>query len=209
MRKPQDCCPNCYSTRLQCLCDSIPRVELKTRVCLIIHHRELSRSSNTGLLALRALANCDLRVRGETGAPLDLSDVLTPTYRTLFLFPAPNAMELDRELVVQDSRPVQLIVPDGTWRQASKVYARHSELRSVPRVKIGAARRPGFTLRRQHRPEGMATLQAIAHALGVIEGEHIKAQLLRLYRVKLARSLEGRGLRLDSSGLVSPPDATV
>ena len=144
MRKPQDCCPNCYSTRLQCLCDSIPRIEVKTRICLIIHHRELSRSSNTGLLALRALLNSAVRVRGEPAAPLDLSDLVTPTYRTLFLFPAPDAIELDRELVLQDSRPIQVIVPDGTWRQASKVYARQDELRTVTRVKIGAAQRPAL-----------------------------------------------------------------
>ena len=209
MRKPQDCCPNCYSTRLQCLCDSIPRIDVKTRVCLNIHHREQSRSSNTGMLALRALINSDLRVRGKSAAPLDLSDLLTSTYRPLFLFPAPEALELDREFLAQDPRPVQLIVPDGTWRQASKVYARQRDLHSVPRVKIGAPQRPGFTLRRQHRPEGMATLQALAHALGVIEGDHVKAQLLQLYRTKLARSLAGRGLIVESSVVVSLPDAAM
>jgi hypothetical protein len=40
----------------------------------------------------------------------------------------------------------------------------------------------------------MATLQAIAHGLGVIEGESVKAQLMKLYRVKLERALVGRGV---------------
>jgi hypothetical protein len=55
----------------------------------------------------------------------------------------------------------------------------------------------------------MATLQAIAHALGVIEGDHVKAQLLQLYRTKLARSLAGRGLIVASSVVASLPDAAV
>ncbi len=51
-----------------------------------------------------------------------------------------------------------------------------------------------FHLRAQHRREGMATLQAIAHALGVIEGDLVKAQLMKLYHAKLEQTLIGRGL---------------
>jgi DTW domain-containing protein YfiP len=172
----------------------MPRIEIATKISLVIHHRELSRSSNTGLLALRALTNSELRVRGEERSAMDLNDLLTPHYRALFLFPAKNALELDRELIAQDSRPIQLIVPDGTWRQASKVYDRQPELKPVQRVKISSPQKAPFALRRQHRPEGMATLQAIAQALGVIEGDHIRDQLLKLYFTKLERALLGRGL---------------
>jgi hypothetical protein len=40
----------------------------------------------------------------------------------------------------------------------------------------------------------MATLQAIACALGVIEGDLVKAQLMKLYHAKLEQTLIGRGL---------------
>ncbi|MBI2209610.1 MAG: DTW domain-containing protein, partial [Deltaproteobacteria bacterium] len=53
-------------TRPLCICGSIPRLDLSTRVCLIVHVNELKRSSNTGRLALRALVNSEMRVRGET-----------------------------------------------------------------------------------------------------------------------------------------------
>ena len=138
--------------------------------------------------------NSELRVRGETKETLDLSDILTPRYRTFLFYPSPDAVELDRELVAQDSRPIQLIVPDGSWRQAGKVRYRHPELKDVPRVKIGAPNLATYQLRAQHRPEGMATLQAIANALGVIEGDVVKAQLMKLYRTKVERALIGRGL---------------
>ncbi len=182
-----------------CICDSIPRVDLQTKVCLIVHVNELKRSSNTGRLALRALVNSEMRVRGKTREPLDLSDLLTHRYRTFLFYPSADAVELDNELVAQDRMPIQLIVPDGTWRQASKVHSRHHELKDVPRVKISTPNLSKFHLRAQHRPEGMATLQAIAHALGVIEGDLVKAQLMKLYDAKLERTLIGRGL-LSRSG---------
>jgi DTW domain-containing protein YfiP len=66
-------------------------------------------------------------------------------------------------------------------------------------VKISAPNLSKFHLRAQHRPEGMATLQAIAHGLGVIEGDFVKAQLMKLYHAKLERTLLGRGV-LTGSG---------
>jgi DTW domain-containing protein YfiP len=143
--------------------------------------------------------NSEMRVRGETREPLDLSDLLTHRYRTFLFYPSVDAVELDNELVAQDRTPIQLIVPDGTWRQASKVQSRHHELKDVPRVKISTPDPSKFHLRAQHRPEGMATLQAIAHGLGVIEGDLVKAQLMKLYQAKLERTLLGRG-RLSGSG---------
>jgi hypothetical protein len=50
-------------------------------------------------------------------------------------------------------------------------------------------------MRAQHRPEAMATLQAVAHALGVIEGAAVEAELLKLYDAKIERTLMARGSR--------------
>lgn len=167
---------------------------MSTRVCLVIHHRELSRSSNTGLVALRALVNSEMRIRGEARETLNLKDLLVAPYRTFLFYPSGDAAELTKSLVLQERTPIQLIVPDGTWRQARKVHYRHHELKDVPRVKISTPNDSTFQLRAQSRPEGMATLQAIARALGVIEGELVEAQLMKLYRAKIERTLMGRGI---------------
>ena len=93
------------------MCAALPRLDLRTKIALVIHHRELTRSSNTGLLALRALVNSELRIRGESRETLDLEDLLSPRYRSLLFYPSSDAVELDREFVAQDPRPIQLIVP--------------------------------------------------------------------------------------------------
>jgi DTW domain-containing protein YfiP len=187
-------CPICGASPTLCLCDAVPRIALKTKIVLIIHHRELSRNSNTGLLALRALVNSEVRIRGEGRDALDLGELLNTQYRTLLFFPCATAVELDSTLASRDERPIQLIVPDGTWRQARKTLFRHPELRELPRVKIGAPDSSTYQLRAQSRPERMATLQAIAHGLGVIEGDPVKAQLMELYQTKVKRTLMGRGI---------------
>ena len=194
-------CPVCDATRTLCMCAVLPRLDLRTKVSLVIHHRELSRSSNTGLLALRALVNSEVRIRGEGRAALDLSDLLLPQYRTFLFYPSADSADLDRQLVCHDPRPIQLIVPDGTWRQARKIHSRHQELKHIPRVKISTPNDSTFQLRAQSRPEGMATLQAIAAALRLIEGDAVGDQLMQFYRARVARTLNARGVLRESSEL--------
>ena len=192
--QPNEHCESCGVSAAACLCDVVPRIEVRTKVCLVIHHRELSRSSNTGLLATRALLNSEVRVRGEQRQALDLKDLLTAPYRSLLFYPSADAVELNQALVLQDSRPIQLLVPDGTWRQARKIQSRHPELRDLPRVKISTPNTSIFQLRAQSKPERMATLQAIAEGLGIIEGDVVRVQLLKLYQAKIARTLKARGI---------------
>ena len=195
-RKPttNERCESCGVSVAACLCDVVPRIELRTKVCLVIHHRELSRSSNTGLLAIRALLNSEVRVRGEQREALDLKDLLTAQYRSFLFYPSADAVELNEALVMQEARPIQLLVPDGTWRQARKINSRHPELRDLPRVKISTPNNSFFQLRPQSKPERMATLQAIAEGLGVIEGDRVRVQLMKLYQAKIERTLKARGI---------------
>lgn len=165
---------------------------LKTRVTLLIHHIELKRTTNTGKLALHFLKNSAMFVRGQDRTRLDLSAVLDPAYNNVLLYPAEGAIALSD---VQDDRPVQLLVPDGNWRQAAKVHTRHPELSHIPRVKLKPLQsnvgRP--SIRREHFDEGMATLEAIAYALSELESAEVGDQIMQVYRAKLRATLLGRG----------------
>lgn len=193
-RKTKDPCPECFLHRSLCLCDLIPELNLKTRLCLVIHAKELKRTTNTGRLAIKALKNSEMRIRGAGREILDLSDLLNTSYRPVLFYPCDEAVELNAEFVHQDPRPILMIVPDGNWRQASKVHYRHHELRDVPRVKISAPNLSVQHLRAETTPEGMATLEAIAEAFRIIEGADVGDKLRRLYEIKLERTLKARGL---------------
>lgn len=200
-RKTADPCTGCFLHLDLCLCADIPSLDFKTRMTLIVHAKELKRTTNTGRLAVRALKNSEMRVRG-LGA-LDLSDLLNPAYRPVLFYPSEHAVELTPEFLAEDQRPVHLIVPDGNWRQASKVAIRHKELGAVPHVKISRPNPARFFLRAETTPEGMATLQAIAEAFRVLEGEDAYRDLSDLYKLKLQRTLKGRGVNVAAEDLYS------
>ena len=192
-RKPKDPCQLCYLHKERCICSHFPKLTLKTKITLVVHAKELKRTTNTGRLAIKALTNSEMRIRGEEFNALDLSDILTPAYRTLLFYPSDNAAELDYKLVADSPLPIQLIVPDGNWRQASKVHYRHHELKDIQRVKISTPNTADMHMRTESTEAGMATLEAIAHALGIIEGKAVKDVLMNFYKMKVEGTLKGRG----------------
>ncbi len=191
-RKTQDPCQGCFLHKDRCICDQFPTLSLKTKVALIIHAKELKRTTNTGRLAVKILTNSEMRVRGEGRESLDLSDLLVPEYRTLLFYPSPNAIELTREFVEASMLPIQLIVPDGNWRQASKVHYRHHELADIPRVMISTPNPNEKHIRAESTESGMATLEAIACALGIIDGLEVKETVMKIFQLKLEATLSGR-----------------
>jgi DTW domain-containing protein YfiP len=192
-RKTKVPCQVCFLHQDRCICESIPTLTLKTKIALIVHAKELKRTSNTGRLAVKALTNSEMFIRGESRETLDIGHLLIPSYRTFLFYPTEDAMELDHKLVNSSQLPIQLIVPDGNWRQASKVHYRHHELKDIIRVKISTPNAMTTHLRAENTEAGMATLEAIAHALGIIEGESVKSILLDFYYKKLNATLSARG----------------
>lgn len=168
-------------------------MSLKTKVTLLVHHRELKRTTNTGRLALEALPNSSLVIRGLPQQPLNFAEILSPEFQPILLYPAEGSQELTPDFLTQFKRPIQLLVPDGNWRQASKVSIRSKELEGVPRVVVTNPVSPLLFLRKETKPGGMATLEAIALALGVLEGMEVQEKLMALYNLKLHRTLEARG----------------
>jgi DTW domain-containing protein YfiP len=177
-----------------CLCDLVPRVATRTRVLVVLHHAETQKPSNTGRLALRCLPNSGAVIRG---APGEKAAAPAPAWAEhgdpVVLFPHPDARPLSD--FCGGPRPVTLIVPDGTWRQAQRVRRRVAGLGDVPCAFVTRDAPSAYRLRRTPDARRLSTMEAIAEALGLLEGAEGPAArqlLLGIFEVMVERSLRGR-----------------
>ena len=187
--------PRCDVCRMHCalcLCAECPRLALATRVVLIMHHREVSKTTATGPHALRALESSRLCVHGQRGAPLDLGAEHLPERRVLLLFPREDAKLLTSELLARDARPVTLLVPDGNWRQASRASRRIAGLAQAECVSLAVGPPSRYRLRHEPKVGGLATFEAIARALGVLESSAVQQQLEAFFERIVAATLSTR-----------------
>ena len=175
-----------------CLCPSIPVYELLTRLVLVMHYRELPKTTSTGPLALVTLPNSELRVQGYRDSLLDFSDLDVPERRTLLLYPGDDAPILSRSFLDQDPRPVTLVVPDGTWSQASRMGKRLPGLDHAEMVRLPEGPRTRWGIRREPHPHGLATFEAIARAFGIIESPDVQSGMEELFLLMVQKTLQGQ-----------------
>jgi DTW domain-containing protein YfiP len=177
-----------------CLCADIQPIKTRTQVAIILHETEQWRTSNTGYLATLMLPNSVLRIHGERGRTLDVRDWFEPTHRAFVLFPHADARILDRQLAEEDDRPIRLIVPDGTWRQARRMVRRVAGLAKAPRVTLPGGLVSKYRLRKRQSTGGMCTFEAISEALCLLEGPQLHAPLVHVLSRFVERLLWHRGL---------------
>lgn len=180
-------CQRCRLQTENCMCEHIPRLPTKTKLILVMHRREILTTTATGPLALSALPHSELLLHGVKDQALDLSHLHGEGRRVLLLYPSESARQLTSQLLAEDPRPVTLIVPDGSWRQASRAARRIPGTERAERVILTPDAPTEWGLRRETKLGGLATLEAIARALGVLEGQEIRTALETLFRESLRR----------------------
>ena len=183
-------CPRCRLHGTLCVCALVPRLETRTRVVLIIHRFEDRKPTNTGRIATDCLVNSEVMVRGDRAAAAE-PFACPPGTLPLVLFPYEHALPLSD--FAGSSEPVTLVVPDGNWRQASKVKKRVPGLSDVPCVSLPEGPPSQYRLRTEATLHGLSTLEAIARALGILEGEHVQRELERVLTTMVERTLWARG----------------
>jgi DTW domain-containing protein len=183
-------CSRCRLHQTLCICALIPRIETRTRLVVFVHRREHKKPTNTGRLATLCLPNSEVVVRGEATPGL-LAFPPEPGRLQLLLFPDEGATPL-AGLATPD-RPVTLVVPDGNWRQAARMRKRIPGLSDLTCVSLPGDRPSPYPLRSETHPQGLSTLEAIARAMGILEGQEVQRALERALELMASRTLWARG----------------
>lgn len=170
-------CARCRLASAACVCALVPRVETRTRVLVVRHFLERWKPSNTARLAQLALPACELRDYAADGEELDWSAVDEPG--TWLLYPGGGAA---------GGEVRRLVVLDGTWPQTRRMTQRIPALRRLPRLSLPAPPDAVERMRRPPRPGQLATLEAIARALELLEGPEVARPLDALFAEVVRRS---------------------
>jgi DTW domain-containing protein YfiP len=172
-------CARCLLQQRLCLCAELPTVVTRTRVVIVRHHSERWRSSNSGRLAHLALTNSEIidhgGVTGLAVLPsLDGAWLVFPEGPPATAPPVPP--------------PRQLVVLDATWSQARRMFRKLAALRGLPILRLPDAPMPAARLRESPGPGRVSTIEAIAGALRLIEGDASAAPLEALFALAVARA---------------------
>jgi len=169
-------CPRCLFQRRVCLCASIPRIANRTRVVIVRHHLERFRSSNSGRLAQLALENCEIVEHGGSAGVAKLAAL----DGACLVYPLGSS-------AVPEPPPSTIVVLDATWSQARRMYRKVEGLRGLPIWRLPEGAMPP-RMREAPAAGFVSTIEAIAGALAVLDGDHISRPLYEIFQLAVTRA---------------------
>ena len=104
---------------------------------------------------------------------------------------ASDTMPSDAALLVALVVLGVLVVLDASWSQAKHMLQRVPELLRLPRLSLVAPE--GRRSLRKSPPGGMSSLEAIAHALALLEGAEVAAPVHAAHEALVQKQLSQRG----------------
>ncbi len=152
-----------------CVCRLLPHgpaVQNRTTIFILQHPRERFHAKGTAVLALRGLARVHLQVahfdsQGEPAREMDLPP------RCGLLYPHPRSIPL--ETLPTSERPEHLLLLDGTWGNARRLYRCNPWLHGLPHYHLEPATPERYRIRGEPDERGRSTIEAIVAGLRVLE----------------------------------------
>ncbi|MEW5742532.1 MAG: tRNA-uridine aminocarboxypropyltransferase [Myxococcota bacterium] len=181
-------CRQCWIRLEHCICAHLPRVTPRTKVVVVRHAREAMKSTGTVRVLALSMPGAQVLEYGEDTQPAQAQLEPLLDEGTHLLFPGEGAAGWDATKVTR------LVALDGTWRQARRMYHRLPALHALPKLALPAKADVVLRLRESPSGEGRSTLEAVADALALLEGDAVAAPLHRLHADFVERVFKARGV---------------
>lgn len=161
-------CYRCLRPAAMCRCASMPVVPTRTRIVVLQHPHERTHPFGTARLVALCMPNAVVHTAYGGLAGVLHCEVPLPADAAV-LYPHPDARDL-AELPAGE-HPSTLVVLDGTWAHARKLYRDNPWLQRLRHVRLHPSAPSRYRIRREPRADYVSTLEAITQALAIVEPE--------------------------------------
>ncbi|XP_058963546.2 tRNA-uridine aminocarboxypropyltransferase 2-like [Pocillopora verrucosa] len=192
----RDMCSRCKRPLAVCLCAHFPShfLQISTTIHVLQHPREESRLLTTVPLLEACLSPDKIVIRrGRRFHKNDWPDLheLLDKPTTLLLYPGPTAENIKTLGEPPLGENYDIIVLDGTWRQAKDIFHNNPFLCQARQVQLVHDHISEYVIRTQPNSKSLCTVEAIALSLSILEkNEEIAETLIRPLRALCKIQLE-------------------
>ncbi len=151
-----------------CVCPSMPRFDLATKLLIVQHNRERHKPTNTARLGLAMFEGAQMIHYGARDSELDTAPLEQPDRDYVLLFPGDEARPLAQAPLPAPGRVRTLVVLDGTWHQCSRMARRAPLITEMPCYSLPEGPPSRWRIRTAPRPEALSTFEAICRATDVL-----------------------------------------
>ncbi|MEJ6475469.1 tRNA-uridine aminocarboxypropyltransferase [Pseudoalteromonas piscicida] len=161
-------CSACQFPLNTCVCSYIgPMIENAIDIIVMQHPSEVKVAKNTAKLLSLQLSNVTIYI-GENESDFNALRTRCADQRVALLYPNDQA----HTLISNSNGTVKLdaiIVLDGTWKKATKLYQLNQWLHALPSFKFDTFHASEYTIRKSKHKYSLSTLEAAAQFLDIAD----------------------------------------
>lgn len=184
-------CLGCGYITERCLCDVLSPVFNQTVLIVLQHQEEKKHALNT----VRPMQKCFQNLLLFTGENFQNESQLISLLekeKTALLFPGESAINL-KSFASSPFPYTHLVLLDGTWKKAKKIYYTNSFLHSLPKIFLEAEEKSNYRIRQSSMEHGLSTLEAAVAALHAIEPDLDCSSLTKAFMKMIDFQIEKMG----------------
>ncbi|MGJ8693104.1 MAG: tRNA-uridine aminocarboxypropyltransferase [Thalassotalea sp.] len=174
-------CAICERAKGNCICDFVTGVDNEVTIVVLQHPSESKQNKATLPIIAKSLKKCHVIVGENFTNNQELNKLLLDFQANAYLlYPTDGAIEVSDIKLSAGQKPNQLclVVLDGTWKKAYKMYQLSDNLQQLPALTLPAKIIGQYQIRKTQKENALSTLEACCYGLMALENNHSKYQIM-------------------------------
>lgn len=186
-------CPYCGFILARCLCDTLRSIPNKTHLLILQHKSEPDHALNTVALMKKSFQNLTVLVGEDFSDHKTLNELIETNQKSLaLLYPSEKSSVLNEQ--TYNNELTHLILIDGTWKKAHKIFILSKNLHKLPCLKLEVSTSSQYKIRSSKLEHSLSTLEASIIALAVIEKDLGTQSLTESFKKMIGFQIEKMGI---------------
>ncbi|WP_375753287.1 tRNA-uridine aminocarboxypropyltransferase [Vibrio sp. HN007] len=156
-------CLQCGKASKACICGWIKPIETDIELIILQHPSEVKHAKGTAKILTLSMKNSYLFNGEDFSSHNELNRILSDTnYLNLLIYPKEEAVPIKQKASewISESRKIRIILIDGTWRKAYKIYQLSKNLHSLDALDISDCKDGNYRIRKAPSETSLSTVEA-------------------------------------------------
>jgi DTW domain-containing protein YfiP len=186
-------CENCLRPASVCYCSEIQFQDNAIKVIILQHPDEFAHPLGTAKMANLTFLNSHKLIGINFDNNSELQNLLKEK-RAVILYPSDDAKVCSKNH--KEEKIEILIVLDGTWRKAKRIYEESSILHSLEKIKLPDGQESKYQIRKAPKVNYLSTFESITYALNILEESNYSTSL-QVLESQVKKHIELMGNKFD------------
>lgn len=193
---PRKLCEHCQRPPAVCLCPSLVNLQAPCRVLILQHPSEQKQALATVPLLQLCLSPLQVLVGENFNDHPEVLGLMADPQSCRVIYPAANSEEWDVTTTLKVKRKNEiktLVVIDGTWRKAKRIWHLNPWMHKLPSVRLTGLGASQYQIRSSKVEGGVSTIEAVAAACEYLTGDGGFKTLLNPFHAMINIQIEKMG----------------